>query len=68
MTLVRQTVPVAYRRSSQEGGARQSTRWKARLQALFETLPDNIGEVPEGSLEEQIWRQLGALPLSRRRK
>ncbi len=31
-------------------------------------LPGEIGHVEEGSLEEAIWRELGALPQSRRRK
>ena len=30
-------------------------------------LPSDIGHVEEGSLEEAIWRELGALPRSRRR-
>jgi hypothetical protein len=29
-------------------------------------LPGEIGHVEEGSLEEAIWRELGALPRSRR--
>lgn len=31
-------------------------------------LPADIGCVEEGSLEEAIWRELGALPPSRRRR
>jgi|GEM_PF-5565450 len=31
-------------------------------------LPRGIGEVEEGSLEEAIWRDLGALPPSRQRR
>ncbi len=31
-------------------------------------LPSEIGHVEEGSLEEAIWRELGALPRSRRLK
>jgi len=30
-------------------------------------LPSEIGHVEEGSLEEAIWRELGALPRSRSR-
>jgi hypothetical protein len=31
-------------------------------------LPSEIGHVEEGSLEEAIWREIGALPRSRHRK
>ncbi len=34
----------------------------------IDMLPDGIGEVEDGSIEEQIWRELGALPPSRRAK
>lgn len=31
-------------------------------------VPIGIGQVEEGSLEETMWRELGALPASRREK
>jgi hypothetical protein len=45
----------AYRHVDEQGSAR----------ALMREL-DEIGNVPQGSLEEAIWRELGALPRSRR--
>ena len=48
---------------------RDSQRCQTKSHILFfriEQLPHGLGEVECSSLEEEIWRELGALPPSRR--
>jgi hypothetical protein len=52
-------------RDDKEEKAGQQNRTMGKSDRI---VPGGIGDVEEGSLEEEIWRELGALPRSRNQK
>jgi hypothetical protein len=66
MTGFWQALAVAFFVTPRDGSGTEM-KPRPRYRVLATLLPDRTGHVDAGSVEEQIWRELGALPASRRR-
>lgn len=68
MTVLKQILIFGFLAAAPRIDERQISRLPRQLQRLLAVrLASGIGQVEIGSIEEQIWRELGALPLSRRK-
>lgn len=67
MTVLRQRFPFAFFFLAFGRGSGRAAR-RTAPPVLSGFLPGGIGEVKEGSVEEQIWGELGALPRSWRKR